>query len=339
MNKREIPTPALVVDIDALDRNIERMAAVAREAGKGLRPHLKAHKCVEIARRQVAAGAVGVCAATVAEAEIMAGTGVPVLLTSPVGSLAAARRAAGSVAMAVVDHPQQVEWYASGPGLDVLVDLDIGDHRTGATIPEQALALIEAVRRKPNLRLRGVQAYAVKASHEAEPGERERLSRNAFAKVAALEKIAGVRFEIVSGGSTATAAIDARIGIVTELQAGSYALMDMAYGKMNLGFENAAHVLATVVSANHEQFVTVNAGYKSIASDRGYPPAVKCPAGAVYRWGGDEFGFVEGGRLELGDVVELVPPHCDPNLNLYDRLYACRGGEVEGVWEVAGGRR
>ena len=115
--------------------------------------------------------------------------------------------------------------------------------------------------------------------------------------------------------------------------------MDMAYGRMGLGFQNAAHVLATVVSANHEKFVTVNAGYKSIASDRGYPPAVNSPAGATYRWGGDEFGIIEGGGLKLGDMVELVPPHCDPNLNLFDRLYACRGDAVEGVWEVAGGRR
>jgi 3-hydroxy-D-aspartate aldolase len=342
VNKREIPTPALVVDLDLFERNVALMASHARAKGKLLRPHAKAHKCVEIARRLVAAGAVGACVATVSEAEMLSRAGIPgLLLTSPIADPLKMARVVATGAMVVVDHLQQVHWYqeaayAGSRHLDVLIDLDVGDHRTGAS-PEQAVQVGLAVARATHLKLRGVQAYAASASHMAPQHaasggreERAKISREAFGSVA--ETVAelgrqGLACEIVSGGSTGTWDIDSEIPIVTELQAGSFIYMDMAYGKLGLPFENSLKVLSTVVSANHDGFVTCDAGFKALATDRGYGPE-------NYRWGGDEFGYLDGTGARLGDKVELAPPHCDPTVNLYDRIYGCRGDVVEGVWPI-----
>jgi D-serine deaminase-like pyridoxal phosphate-dependent protein len=345
LTKQQIPTPALLLDLDKFEANLARMAARIRESGKALRPHAKAHKCVEIARRQIAAGAIGVCVATVAEAEMLAAAGIPgLLLTSPVADPLKMARIVETGAMVVVDHLQQVAWYDQAAGaskrkLDVLVDLDVGDHRTGARSPEDAAEIAEAVDVAASLELRGLQAYSVLGSHAGGQAERERVSAKTFqvaARTLGIMLRRGLSTEIVSGGSTGTWQIDTKVADLTELQAGSYALMDLAYRREGLDFENAMTILATVVSANHPEFVTVDAGFKAFATDRGYgPEAVDLP-GSTYRWGGDEFGYVDlqGQLPELGSRIEFIPPHCDPTVNLYDRIYACRGGQVEAVWPV-----
>jgi D-serine deaminase-like pyridoxal phosphate-dependent protein len=343
----ELPTPALLLDLDAFDKNLNRMAARVKECGKHLRPHAKAHKCPEIARRQVVGGAVGVCVATVAEAECMAAAGIDgLLLTSPVADPLKMQRIVATGAMVVVDHEQQAAWYdeaarAAGRKLDVLVDLDVGDHRTGARSNDQALAIAEAVDATAHLELRGLQAYSVAGSHAGGRQERQRLSRRVFRSVsevvgAMLRR--GLCCDIVSGGSTGTWDIDTHVADLTELQAGSYVLMDMAYRREGLDFEHALTVLATVVSANHEGFVTVDAGYKALSTDRGYGPEVVGIPEAAYRWGGDEFGYIDGAGLKLGDRVRLLPPHCDPTVNLYTEIHACRGDQVAAVWPLKGVR-
>src|SRR5579872_744113 len=162
-----------------------RMAAAVQKSGKRLRPHFKAHKCVEIARRQIAHGAIGICAATVPEAELLAKHGIPgILLTSPLGEPAKIGRVAAMGAMAVVDHVHQVAWYehAAKKPMDLLIDLDIGDHRTGASSPEQALEIARAIGRSKNLKLRGLQAYSVSGSHGVNREERKQISDRAFRK-------------------------------------------------------------------------------------------------------------------------------------------------------------
>ncbi|MGH9648508.1 MAG: alanine racemase, partial [Bryobacteraceae bacterium] len=310
-----------------------------------LRPHAKAHKCVEIAKRQVAAGAIGVCVATVAEAELMAAAGIPgLLLTSPVADPLKMARIVRTGAMVVVDHAHQVAWYNEAAGaakrtLDVLVDLDVGDHRTGARSPEDAAEIAEAVDQAAHLELRGIQAYSVFGSHAGGLEERQRVSRESFqvaSRALGIMLRRGLSTEIVTGGSTGTWEVDTAVPDLTELQAGSYVLMDLAYRREGLDFQNSLTVMATVVSANHAGFLTVDAGYKAFATDRGYgTEAVNLP-GASYRWGGDEFGYVDipDGLPRLGARLEFVPPHCDPTTNLYDRIYACRGEQVEAVWPV-----
>lgn len=347
LTKQQLPTPALVLDLDKFEANLARMAAHVKESGKSLRPHAKAHKCVEIAKRQIAAGAIGVCVATVAEAELMAAAGIPgLLLTSPVADPRKMARIVKTGAMVVVDHLQQVAWYneAAGAGnrkLDALVDLDVGDHRTGARAPEDAAEIAEAVDQAANLELRGLQAYSVLGSHAGGLEERKRVSAESFrvaSRALGIMLRRGLSTEIVTGGSTGTWEIDTAVADLTELQAGSYVLMDLAYRREGLDFANALTVMATVVSANHPGFVTVDAGYKAFATDRGYGPEAVDLAGSIYRWGGDEFGYVDKADdlPQLGSRIEFIPPHCDPTANLYDRIYACRGGQVEAVWPVKG---
>ena len=341
LTKNEIPTPALLVDLDLLDKNIQRMAVHVKKTGKHLRPHAKAHKCSEIAKRQLAAGAIGVCVATVAEAEVMSSAGIGgLLLTSPQADPLKIARAIVTGAMAVVDHVKQVGCFedaaaAAQRTVDVLVDLDVGDHRTGASSLEQAMEIARAVERAGHLRLRGLQGYFGRASH-TEQAERKEVSESGFRIATAVRdamRHEGLSTEILTGVSTGTWLIDSALPDVTELQAGSYALMDLDYRRVGLDFEHSLTVLSTVVSANHPSFVTIDAGLKALATDRGYgPEAVKFP-GAAYRWGGDEFGYLEA-PVQLGDKLELIPPHCDPTVNLYDRIYACRGDRVEAIWAV-----
>ena len=345
LTKQQLPTPALLLDLNKFEANLARMAARIKDSGKSLRPHAKAHKCVEIARRQIAAGAIGVCVATLGEAELMAAAGIPgLLLTSPVADPLKMARIAETGAMVVVDHLQQVAWYdeaarAKGRKIDVLVDLDVGDHRTGARSPEDAAEIAEAVDQAANLELRGLQAYSVLGSHAGGLAERHRVSAETFrvaSRALGIMLRRGLSTEIVSGGSTGTWQIDTEVPDLTELQAGSYALMDLAYRREGLDFEHAMTVLTTVVSANHAGFVTVDAGFKAFATDRGYGPEPVNLPGSTYRWGGDEFGYVDRPEAlpKLGDRLEFIPPHCDPTVNLYTAIYACRKDQVEAAWPL-----
>jgi 3-hydroxy-D-aspartate aldolase len=347
LTKHQIPTPALVLDLDAFEWNLKRMATRVKEFGKSLRPHAKAHKCVEIAKRQLAAGACGICIATLAEAELMSAAGVGgLLLTSPVADPLKIGRIVQTGAMIVVDHVQQVAWFEEAAQnanrkIDVLIDLDVGDHRTGTPSIEQALDIARAVDRAGHLRLRGLQAYSVSASHGGGFEERKRISEEAFRLSAATRDALAkevLAAEILSGGSTGTWDIDTIVPEVTELQAGSYALMDLQYRRLGVDFRNALTVMATVVSANHDGLVTVDAGFKAFSTDRGYGPEAVSLPGSNYRWAGDEFGYVDCETKPcLGDRIEFIPPHCDPTVNLYDRIHACRGDCVEAVWPVMGG--
>jgi D-serine deaminase-like pyridoxal phosphate-dependent protein len=340
---QELPTPALLLDIDTFESNIRQMAAHVSRAGKALRPHAKAHKCVEIAKRQLSAGAIGVCVATVAEAELMVKAGIPgVLLTSPIADRQKCSRIAGlapDIAV-VVDHPEQVRMYgtvaaAARVTLDVLIDVDVGDHRTGIAPGAPALELARLVLRTPGLRFKGLQAYSVRASHFPE------ISANALSPVLELRdalRSDGIEVEMITGGSTGTYECDSATPYLTELQAGSYALMDGAYARVGVPFGHALTVLATVVSANYHDRVTVDAGFKAFSTDRPFGPDIKDIAGVRYEWAGDEFGYLyldaPSQPVRLGDRVRFIPPHCDPTVNLYDRIHVCRGDTVEAIWPV-----
>ena len=341
----QIPTPALLLDLDAFHANLQQMAAHAKTFGKALRPHAKAHKCVQISKLQLAAGSSGICVATVSEAELMANAGIAdLLLTSPIADPYNMARIVKTGAMVVVDHVQQVDWYNEAAHnanrtLDVLIDLDGGDHRTGARPDGQALAVAEAVDRATHLNLRGTQAYSVLGSHANTREERRLVSEKGFelaAETRGSMSRKGLCTDILTGGSTGTWDIDTGILAVTELQAGSYALMDLAYRRLEVRFRRALTVLTTVISANHDAFVTVDGGFKAFSTDRPFGPEAIDQPGSTYRWGGDEFGYFEGfsTKPRLGDRIEFLHPHCDPTVNLYDRIYACRGENVEDVWPV-----
>lgn len=353
MTIQELPTPALLLDADLFRSNIRRMAAHAAASGKKLRPHAKAHKCIEIAKRQIAAGAAGVCVATVNEAELLVHGGIRnVLLTSPIADRLKCRRivalcAAGADVSAVVDHAEQVRMYGEEAAraalkMTLLVDLDVGDHRTGILPGRPAYQLAQAILEHRSLDFGGLQAYSVRASHLHETEGRAEYSATALQ--AALEtkellEASGIETREITGASSGSYAADSRLPYVTELQAGTYALMDAAYARIGgVDFEHALTVLATVISANHADRVTVDAGFKAFATDRPFGPGVMGFEGARYAWAGDEFGYLfldhAAERPGLGDRLRFIPPHCDPTVNLYDRIHVCHGDEVQEIWPV-----
>ena len=359
-----VPTPALLVDLNLFEANVKTMAEHCRRAGCGFRPHAKTHKCPEIAKRQMAAGALGICAATVPEAEALVVAGITgVLLTSPiVEPLKIARLVSliqqGGQVMLSVGHSREVELLseaatAAGVNVDVLVDVDIGDRRTGILPGQPALELTQFIAKQKRLRVRGVQSYAGHASHVVGFEAREKVSREAMAKSVETRDLltkAGFDAGILSGGSTGTYNIDSTIQGVTELQVGSYVFMDVDYrriggqtsGQNYSDFQHSLSVLATVVNATHADRVSVDAGTKALDTTTPYKPEAKGWPGLVYNRGGDEFGILTlepGAKLpRIGDRIEFLVPHCDPTVNLYDRIYAMRGEQVEAIWPIAARR-
>lgn len=359
-SRAALNTPVLVLDVEALDRNIAAMAALVAEHGMSLRPHAKTHKSVDIARRQIAAGAVGQCCAKIGEAEALTDGGIEgLLITSPVAApraierlAALARRAPGL--MATVDHPavaQRIDGAlaAEGAVLDVIIDIDPGAHRTGVASIENAVALARAIAAAPRLRYRGVQFYCGSQQHIPGFAERraaiEGRTRYLQQVIVALTD-AGFAPEIVTGSGTGTHRIDLALGVFTELQAGSYIFMDTQYLDCELGdgqpapFDVALGVDSRVVSANHAGHVTIDAGYKSLSTDGGAAVVRRgAPADARFAFMGDEHGALIapgiGADLKPGDCVTLTVPHCDPTVNLYDNYHVVSGETLIDLWPVS----
>lgn len=357
--RRQLSTPALLLDLDMLERNIATMAAHAKQAGINLRPHSKGAKSIEIARRQVAAGAIGICCATLGEAEALAAGGIEnLLITSPVVTqtmidrlIALNVRSRGL--LVVADNPDNVEALAqagaaTGQTLALVVEFDVGQGRTGTTSVEAAAALARRIKSSAHLHYAGVQAYYGHLQHIQAHADRKAAAAAQMARVKALLdhlKAEGLSPAIVTGGGTGTFDIDPDGHVYTEVQAGSYPFMDREYLEiaMTAGgsspFAAALFVQTSVVSANREGFAIVNAGYKSFATEGG-PPVVTRPelADASYRLMGDEHGGVaydaKSVRLAIGDVVEFLTPHCDPTINLYDRYHCVRGDMLVEIWPV-----
>ncbi len=349
----ELPTPCLTLDAPSLEGNLVQMQQLATRAGKALRPHAKSHKCSALARRQLAHGAVGICAAKVSEAVALVEAGVRnVLLTGPAVTpwahaqvLHCARADAGF--LLVLDDASLARRLgeraaAEGRTLRCLLDLDVGQLRTGAP-PQEAQAAAAALAALPGLQLVGIQAYAGHLQHEASLAGRREANRRALEPACAAWEQLREEFglEIFSVGGTGTAAFDLELPGVTEIQPGSYALMDADYGAVEFEgppFATALRLHTTVLSARHAGFVTVDAGLKSVYRD-GPAPVVLSPQGPgwSYDWYGDEYGRItlpEGRTLPPGERLELAVSHCDPTVNLFDWLYLTDAGVVREAWRV-----
>jgi D-serine deaminase-like pyridoxal phosphate-dependent protein len=361
MTKHELPTPALLLDLDRFERNVQKMAAHVKAAGKKIRPHAKTHKCPEIALRQIAAGAVGVCCAKVGEAEAMAAAGVRNLLitTEVVGPEKIGRLlrvlARNPETLVVVDHPDNVRELSAamakaGLVLNVLVDVEVGGRRTGVEPGEAAFDLGRLVMGERHLNLRGLQGYAGHCAHVEGWEARRKASHRWMGRLMKTRQLFernGLPVEIVTGGSSGTFDIDIELEGLTELQSGSYCVMDLDYRKIGGkngpaydNFEMALTVLTTVVSRPSTELAIVDAGFKAFSTDRPFvPEAVEWP-GVEYSWAGDEHGrltIADPDRApRLGELIEFFPPHCDPTFNLYDRLHVMRAGKLEAVWEITG---
>jgi len=356
--RARLQTPALLIDMDAFERNVARMVAHAKKAGIGLRPHAKTNKCSEIARRQIASGANGICCAKLGEAEALAAAGIDsILLTSPVvteGGIARvmALNARMRELIIVCDNAAvaarlDAAAQAGGKPLSVLVDVDPGMSRTGIRFAD-APALVEQVVASRGLSFAGLQCYAGQAQHMESPNERRSATLEVMSQLGALRDTlakAGHKPKIVSGGGTGTFDIDPEAHVLTELQVGSYIFMDKQYNEVwekpgeRVPFETSLYVQTTVVSANRPGLATTDAGFKSFATDAGPPMlASGAPEGAAYFFFGDEQGGIayprDGAALKPGDVVTCVVPHCDPTVNLYDVYHCVRGDTLEAIWPI-----
>ena len=347
----DIPTPALIVDVAALDRNIARMASFFAAGPCRLRPHFKAHKTPAIARRQLAAGScVGITCATVSEAEVAADLCDDVLVANEVvGVEKCARLAAMARTVAItvaVDSVSGIEVLAAaaktaGVTIGVLVDVNVGQGRCGVTPGDEAVGLARRAAAADSLTLRGVMGYEGHLQPVRDRTERASRTRDAMqGLVTTAQRIraAGLPCEVVSSGGTGTYDISGRIDGVTEIQAGSYVLMDTDYSSVGVPFEQAFTVLGTIVSRPAADRCVADCGHKAMTKDHGLP-AVQGVAGATVTALNDEHATIalpDSCTLTIGDRIHLIPSHTDPTVNLHDVFYAVDGDRVVDVWPITG---
>src|SRR5713226_115020 len=353
----EVDTPALVIDLDAFERNLRRLADRIAGSPVKARPHAKTHKCPIIALKQVELGAVGVCVQKVSEAEAMVHGGVrDVLVTNEIVGRQKLRRLTALAHNARIgvcaDDIAQVQALEAAAGeagitLPVYVEVNMGGNRCGVEPGEPALDLARHVAEAPHLAFAGLQAYHGSAQHLRGWDERRQAIAQAVDKAGQTRDLLarhGIECPTVTGAGTGTFEFESASGVYTELQCGSYIFMDADYGR-NLdrdgaptrSFEPSLFVWATVMSRPAEDRAIVDAGLKALAFDSG-PPTVWDEPAATYERASDEHGRLAvasaTNRLRIGDKIRLIPGHCDPTVNLYDWYVGIRGNRVEQLWPI-----
>jgi 3-hydroxy-D-aspartate aldolase len=358
MREDEIDTPALVIDLNAFESNLDTMAALLAPTGVKLRPHAKTHKSPVIAKLQMARGAVGNCVQKVTEAEVLAWGGIPDILVSNevVGAAKLARLCALSriakIAVCADDAGQvaAIEAAAADAGIrmTVLVEIDVGAGRCGVQPGPDAVALATKIAASKHLIFGGLQAYHGSAQHKRTPAERRTLIGGAVdASRRTVEQLRqqGLDCAIVGGAGTGTFELESKSGVYTEMQAGSYIFMDADYGR-NLDeagapvqtFRHSLFVLSTVMSQAQTGVAALDAGHKAVAVDSGLPTVWQRPD-IRYTSASDEHGKLQYGSEteapKLGEKLRLVPGHCDPTVDKFDWYVGVRNGRVECLWPVA----
>lgn len=357
MALEDVDTPALLLDLDAFEFNIQLMAGFAKKFGINHRPHAKTHKSPVVAQKQIAAGAVGQCCQKVAEAEILVAGGVSDVLVSnqivgrrKLDRLAGlARNANISVCVDDQDNINQINAAAKrfNAKIDVLVEIDIGAGRCGVVPGKAAVELAQIIAKNSNLTFGGLQAYQGRAQHIRGFGERKIAIEKAGKLVQEtihLLSEAGLECRLVTGAGTGTFQFEADSGIWNELQAGSYCFMDADYG-LNLNetgefintFRNSLFIWSTIMSHPTKDRAVVDAGHKATSIESGLP-LVADLKDVKYVSASDEHGSLALGRdaidLKIGQKIRLIPGHCDPTVNLHDWYIGIRNGMVEAIWPV-----
>jgi len=357
MSKWDLDTPALVLDLDKLEKNIAAMRAYLSTTKVGARPHAKTHKSAEIAKMQIAAGAVGVCTAKLGEAEALFAEGVQkICMTTANISKAKIQRAMNlrkknREFIQAVDYDQNARDLsdaakAAGITADVVIDVAVGT-RSGVPAGDKALELAQMVDKLPNLKFRGMLAYDGGAQHIKGYQARhdQSLARYQDAiKTFERMKASGLNAEIFSGGGTGTYNIMTQVPGFTDVQVGSYVFMDTQYleigndkGEIFTDFVPSLTVMTTVLNTYFPKRITTDAGTKALTLNKPDPQVIGEP-GFRYTAGSDEFGSIQydnaNKTYKVGDKLELIIPHCDPVVNLYDVFYGVRNDRVEAVWPV-----
>jgi 3-hydroxy-D-aspartate aldolase len=348
----EIDTPALVIDLDAYERNLDRMASKLKVTSVRLRPHAKTHKCAVIAHHQIARGAVGVCCQKVSEAEALIEGGVRDVLVSNqvVGThklarlVALAKRATVAVCVDDAENVAALGTAAKNARvqLPVLVEIDVGAGRCGVAPGQPALALARQIAANPSLRFAGLQAYHGKAQHIYDLESRQaaiQASIDSTRATVELMRSEGLPCLIVTGAGTGTFAFETASGVYTELQAGSYIFMDADYRRVAGSpqeFEQALFVLTTIMSRPTPDRAVCDAGLKAHSVDTGLP-VIHGRTYIEYVNASDEHGTLQvtgTNGLNLGNKLWLIPGHCDPTVNLYNHFVGVRRGRVESIWPI-----
>jgi D-serine deaminase-like pyridoxal phosphate-dependent protein len=347
----QVDTPALLLDLDRLERNIERMAQFFRGQSSDLRPHFKTPKCPPVARLQLEAGAIGITCAKVGEAEALASSGVrtSVLIANQV---IGRRKLERLVALAgllpellvAVDHPSQVKaldgaFSGARVGIGALIEVDVGMHRCGTDAPEQTVELARQIS-KSRVAYRGIMGYEGHAVLVGDREKRESLGHESMETLEAHRAAlvdAGLAPEIVSAGGTGTYDLSGSTPGVTEIQAGSYVFMDGAYRKVRSEFECALTVLTTVVHVR-DRLVITDCGMKALSHEFGMPEGVDLPVRCLFL--SEEHGHVlidEGADLHLepGSQIQLLPSHGDTTINLHEEYVVLRNGRAQTTWPIA----
>jgi D-threonine aldolase len=346
----DILTPALAVDVNALDRNIRKMAEFFAFRRCQLRPHFKAHKTPEIARRQLAAGScTGLTCATVFEAEIAASVCDDILIANEIVGADSCRRVAAlaqqvrvTVAIDSTIGLDAISLAAreTGATIGALVDVNVGQNRCGVAPGASAVALGTLVAAAPGVTLRGLMGYEGHAVGIADRRERETAVRASMQQLLATKRMfdeAGLATAMISAGGTGSVDIGSAMDGITEIQAGSYALMDTDYARLDLPFEHALFVLGTVISRPAPERCVADCGHKACTKDHGLPSVKDLPGASVLALN-DEHAIIAlppGCALAIGDRIQLLPSHIDPTMNLHDVVYALDGDEVVGAWPIA----
>ncbi len=344
-----VPTPVLVLDLDALDHNLATMAGLFRAGPCALRPHFKSHKCLTIAHRQLQLGARGITCAKLGEAEVLVRGGIPdVLIANQVvateklpGLASLAREAWLTVA---VDDPQNCTALAAaarqaGSTLGLYIEVDVGLHRCGVRSAPEAVALAQHIATLAHVELRGLLAYEGSLgglSPEQKARRVEEAMGIALTTKRAIEAV-GIPVAEVSAGGTGTWHLTGRYPGVTELQPGGYVHMEQRYQESFQPFRPALSVLATIISQSAEQ-VILDVGLKALTCDQGLPRLMDDPTVEVLLH--EEHGLVplslELGKVGIRDRLRLRPSNASTTVNLYDHYVCVRGERVEAVWEIEG---
>jgi D-serine deaminase-like pyridoxal phosphate-dependent protein len=347
----ELDTPSVIVDLDVFERNVR--TCLTRLAGVNVRPHLKTAKSPEVARLLIDGGARGVCVAKLSEAEVMLAGGIDdVLITTEIAGPVKVRRLARLAAewpeariRVVVDSWDGASALdaALPRALETLVDVNVGQDRCGVA-PQDALALADRVAGLEHLSLVGIQGYEGNLQHVRDPAERRRRCDESMERLEAVARQlrnGGHLADVVSTGGTGTAEFCAAHEVVTEVQPGSFAFMDVDYlDTRGVPYSSSLAVVATVISHPAPDRAVIDAGLKTLSNDSGSARLTDAP-GWSYEPAGDEHGRLtptgvpDRRALAVGERVKLVPSHIDTTVNLHDALHVHRGGRLEASWPVS----
>jgi D-serine deaminase-like pyridoxal phosphate-dependent protein len=358
VSKWDLDTPALCLDLDAMERNVATMQAALKRFGVVSRPHAKTHKCAAIAKYQLSTGSIGICCAKLTEAEAFYAAGIePILMTTSNPSPQKVRRAMAlrkknpQFIQAVDEEPNARDLSAAAKEADVVADVVIDvavGTRSGIPAGEGALALAKVIDTLPNLKLRGLLSYDGGVQHQKGFAARKARALQAIEANAATReamKKAGLNVEIFSGGGTGTYNIMHHVPGFSDLQVGSYLFMDMQYLEIGGEDGNAVYkdfapsltVTTTIMNNRFPGLLTTDAGTKALTLNKPNPGVIGEP-GMDYTAGSDEFGTIKvtsaSKSYKIGDKLEVIVPHCDPVVNEYDQIYGIRNDRVEVVWPI-----